>query len=801
MRKLIIFLCALFTLVTAAGSLSFLTYASGWPPPMAITPEDNPGIEREIQVYTDSKNVSYAFLPKTYEDETVVIRCYENVSEASGDALISFDSAERTLTCRAENGGALTVDGFEIRIMKGCLPVMDIEVGEGHGLYEIHRSKDVKIPVTVGISGTDGGKYDLSASAAEMKTRGYSTFNYPKKPYQIKFDKKIDLFGMGKAKKWILLANYIDGTAIRNKLVFDLGEEIGCVSVSKSVFVDLYVEGQYLGVYQLAEKVEVGSTRVDLKDEYGVLLELDITERLDSSDIYFTTSKTKKAVVYKDYVTDFEDTSDPENKVKVGEIKSYVKSYINEFEGRLYSNNSKWEDIARMIDVDSFVRYFFITEFSEEVDATFASTFFYMDGRDDVLHCDPLWDYDRCFGLETGYEDRYNADFLKSITVSTDNYRVEWFKQLFRYDEFVRRVNEMYEETVKDVFKADRVNAKVDEYQSAIWDSLMMNYARWKHVYCGAEKTANVLYPDYDSADLVEYCTDYMKDWIADRSAFLERAYGTDIPIIRYSVASQNGSFGSSYTGGFTERDINVNSLNLRIDESDVDGGIKYSTMYAGRVFGPASDGEDLVATYDRLTGVSIELTGNIANYYSVQYCIKKPDGKTTSWFSDGQIAGSKSGSFSIYGVKALSIRLVRKKLPEYTSVTAHVPGGTVEYSGIVGNRAALPRASVQDYRFEGWYDNADFEGEELSEFIWGELDEVYAKMTYVPFARGDANLDGRVTMKDVLLLRRYLAGLEEVENVDLRRADMNADGAVTMKDVLALRRFLSGIPPLALIK
>ena len=59
----------------------------------------------------------------------------------------------------------------------------------------------------------------------------------------------------------------------------------------------------------------------------------------------------------------------------------------------------------------------------------------------------------------------------------------------------------------------------------------------------------------------------------------------------------------------------------------------------------------------------------------------------------------------------------------------------------------------------------------------------------------GDANGDGEVNMKDVLLVRKYMAG-GSVE-MDMLAADATDDGAVNMKDVLAIRKHVAGIETL----
>ena len=792
MKKIVKIICVILTVIMLTGSLSFMTSASYDWHELCIYAKDNPSLSYDITVYSANNGDMFAFLPKTASDDDLVIRAESPVEYVDGEGLVSFDPDEGIIVCSSAPGTVIYIDDYPLTVMKGCLPVMNVSVGSGHTLSEIHRSRNVKIPVAVGISGAEQEKYDLSPTVAEMKTRGYSTWEYDKKPYQIKFDKKQDLFGMGKAKKWILLANYIDGTAVRNKVVFDLGEEIGCKYVPSSVFVDLYVDDNYLGVYQLAEKVEAGSSRIDLKDDFGVVLELDHKGRLDQDDIFFMTPLTNKAVVFKDYVTDFEETEDPEIMDKAEEVKEYVRDYVNRFERLLYAKNTDWETISSMIDVDSFVRYFWITEFTEEVDATFASTFFYMDGKDDVLHCDPLWDYDRCFGLSTEYEHGDRASFFKNITVSTDEYRIEWFKKLFCYKEFNDLVKEFYDDVAKEVFESDRVNDKIDGYQDVIWDSLMMNYTRWRYVFLSISHTANE-YVSGGPARLVDYVTEQMKVWIIYRSQFLETAYGRDVPTLRYSAASSTGVFGRTFSDGcLTDGGDYVGSLRVNVEDSRVDGGIEY-TLYADNKEYTASDGEIAAPDGVRPTGISVKLTGNLQTYYTVQYRIMTMRRRVSAYTASGRVVGSKNGTFSTDGIKSVEIRLIRRRALEYSDVVLNVLGSSTVFTGVVGNAAVPEDPEIEGYKFEGWYLDPDFT-ERAETPVFGKTAELYAKMSDLSVVPGDANGDGDVDMKDVLLMRRYIAGLVEDVEIILDNADLTGDGDVDMRDVLALRRRIAGI-------
>ncbi|MBQ9119856.1 MAG: CotH kinase family protein [Lachnospiraceae bacterium] len=106
----------------------------------------------------------------------------------------------------------------------------------------------------------------LYDGALEIKLRGNSTRYRMKAPYKLKLDTKADMFGMGESKHWVLLANDIDHTLIRNKLVYDFAAAIGVEYEPESVLAALVVNDAYQGVYQFCEHIRVEENRVDILD-------------------------------------------------------------------------------------------------------------------------------------------------------------------------------------------------------------------------------------------------------------------------------------------------------------------------------------------------------------------------------------------------------------------------------------------------------------------------------------------------------------------------------------------------------
>ena len=130
------------------------------------------------------------------------------------------------------------------------------------------------------IAGTlriDGGNRfeDLPETALSVRGRGNSTWEWEKKPYALKFDKKQEVLGMPKHKRWCLIANYMDRTHLRNRIAYHLGAHSKLDYTTRNEFVEVYMNGRYEGCYLLTEQIKVDANRVNVGENTGFLLEFD----------------------------------------------------------------------------------------------------------------------------------------------------------------------------------------------------------------------------------------------------------------------------------------------------------------------------------------------------------------------------------------------------------------------------------------------------------------------------------------------------------------------------------------------
>ncbi|MBQ0059935.1 MAG: CotH kinase family protein, partial [Lachnospiraceae bacterium] len=312
----------------------------------------------------------------------------------------------------------------------------------------------------------------------EIKGRGNSTWNFEKKPYQIKFDKKISLFGMDPSKKYVLLANAIDQSLLRNAIGFDLGTKLGLYH-SDYQYVDLYVDGGYLGNYILTQKTEIGSYSAALTDESGVLVEVDMRE-VDDPDLFSPFSNCH--LVLKDVVSSDEEIS-----------MAAFNSFVNAFglaEEAAYEND--WETVQSLIDVDSFAAYYLFSEFICNPDANRASFFMHRDGEDDLIHAGPVWDFDRILGNSGHYWDHPEELYLAcDERIFTDyypetGYQTKLFNDLMTMPEFRTLVADLWNNLGHD--SCTGVIAKAKSQAADIRLSAEDDAKQWEYTWEKDEK-------------------------------------------------------------------------------------------------------------------------------------------------------------------------------------------------------------------------------------------------------------------------------------------------------------------------
>ena len=322
------------------------------------------------------------------------------------------------------------------------------------------------------------------------------------------------MLNLNKAKKWILLANYLDRSHLRNNIAFYLEKMLDEPYSLSGNYVELYVDDYYLGLYFLTEKIEIDKYSINLQDPLGIIVELDNIYG-GSKDIHIRTSNNDYIALYDTVNEDLEEPA----------IKHFVTNF-NNLESAVKEQD--YSKISSIIDVDSFAKYFLLSEFTINPDAYSSSFFLYKDGEKDKIHAGPGWDFDIGFGnrewnnTEVDYSPFYSP-FESTIIkdqIPTENTPVEltdYLKSISTiiYDlldipEFSTRVREIYQSTLSG--KGDELLNYIRNQADYIRDAVYRDQARWK----------------YDTDFNKE--VDYLIDWVTKRYQHFEETYGPESP-------------------------------------------------------------------------------------------------------------------------------------------------------------------------------------------------------------------------------------------------------------------------------
>ena len=222
---------------------------------------------------------------------------------------------------------------------------------------------------------------DTTGLPITIKVKGNSSSKWPKKSYGITFPEAVSLYGMPADTEWRLSANYHDRSLLRNKVAFDLAQQMsGLAWTPHTEFVEFQLNGKYLGSYLLTESIKIAPDRVDITGPGAQIVEFD----------------RKGKYVFTDSGRMVDSLVAPKSTVNSAATKQKVNTFLD----YLKTPGKPWADL---IDRDSFVDYYLVREFTKDNDADFVySNFWHTNSSSptDPIVMGPVWDFDRSAGNE-----------------------------------------------------------------------------------------------------------------------------------------------------------------------------------------------------------------------------------------------------------------------------------------------------------------------------------------------------------------------------------------------------------------
>lgn len=535
--------------------------------------------------YSEWEDCRYIFLPVTADREQLIISySADDTVKLNGEPV---QSGEITSLLSDADTFQITVGDVDcgmLKIMQSNLGCIYLSTSHG-GLDALDHDQSITETGRALMLNAEGGT-EYSGNIEKLTAHGNSSWDYSKKkPYNLKLPQKENLYGMGKAKKWALLANYLDHSLLRNKLTEEMCKAAGMDNVMDSVFVDLYADGSYRGTYQLYERVQIQKNRISICD-----LE-EVTEKLNSRDLESYQQKVvgaANAYEYKEnsykyydipkdpeditggYLLQFQQWNRYGSKVQSGFVTSrgqaigingpeyaskaqveYIRLFVQEMEDAIYSDNgynAKGKHYSDYLDEESLIIAYLVQEISENIDATYSSFYLWKDSDltgDGKIHFSPSWDFDLAYNNfptlrvnsdgNIGYS--YKPDNLFAAYFPIHGYEdggqtsssgsgrptvgISWIGQLYKQDNFKKRVAEIYFERFEPFLKSltEVESSPLMKMAENIRPSAEMSNARW-HTYGGKK------YSVFGSAtsgtsfiDSVSKVGDYIHqraDWLND---------------------------------------------------------------------------------------------------------------------------------------------------------------------------------------------------------------------------------------------------------------------------------------------
>lgn len=413
-------------------------------------------------------------------------------------------------------------------------------VGEirGRGNYTWQTLPNLWQPGVAGwVSALSGGAASFSESQVN------------KRPYQIKLSSKMNVLGMGEAKTWVLLSNHADGSLMRNKVAMDLAAEFGLPYTPQARFIDLVVNGKYLGNYLLAEKTQEGGTRVNLKNAGGILVELDNNYYTSEPDklVHKVPSGSHFVLqdAYKGDITDGNGNFLPN--VEAGWLE--MRTLLNELDVELKKPNPDWGKISGMVDIDSFVKFYFIQEFTENPEIARSSIYFYKDGPGSKLFAGPIWDFDSSMGSYSeqalgGNPNIFYTRVISQHRPSTDRVSNYWFEWLFKMPNFDARAKELYSTELK--LPVEESIVKLARYETLAKDSAAKNFGRYQIL------GRNKLFPPFIDRFASSWSGEVqrLRSYMQQRTAFLNGKYANNVAANASDCASTPSASATIATPG-----------------------------------------------------------------------------------------------------------------------------------------------------------------------------------------------------------------------------------------------------------
>lgn len=394
-------------------------------------------------------------------------------------------------------------------------PVISIDTDNGAPIVD----KTNYVGCKVSIDNTSS-QYLLDDTVGGIRYRGNSTLqNAEKKAYRIKFDKKQNLFGMGKAKSWVLLANAFDKTMVRNALAFEIAHELGLEYTSEYRFVNVFLNGENLGLYLLCEQTQTGETRVDIEEDEtgkvdtGYLIEF-VGNGDTNEDAYFDVVDVDPSLFPEGVTLNWRKNvmkfiiKTPEKEFCTQSQIDFISQYCNSFNKAILTHD--WETFDSLCDIDSFVKFFIVNTVMNNGDGGF-QIYFYKKENGGKVYAGPVWDFDQSSAASTQCTNGYSKWYYGSQN--------PWLESFVAWDRFMELARECYGEHI------DNIKKIIDYYTVSFYPENSFDFNANDEVWNSLENDYWRITPQVSALKTFEANFAHLSEWFENRILWLDANY------------------------------------------------------------------------------------------------------------------------------------------------------------------------------------------------------------------------------------------------------------------------------------
>ena len=320
---------------------------------------------------------------------------------------------------------------------------------------------------------------------ATIRVRGNWSRKFDKKGYLVRFTesdmvtgKKVSIDGMTADSEWVLHGPFLDKTLIRNYLCYNLSGEMMDYA-PKVRFCELVLNDEYAGVYLLVEKIKPNNKgRILIAETDPKLRTTSYIVRADrgAKDELHTLNTFASYMYLNPGPMDVRGRMEIEypGKTLTQEQHDFIAADISQFEKALFSfdYSDRKKGYRQYIDVDSFVDFFLINEFTLNYDAPYYSTYLYKDVRGKLKLC--VWDFNSAF------------DYYEVTSVFPETFLLPsamWYQLLFKDKSFVDDVIDRYYQLRKTYFTESYLFSYIDETVAYLGPAVERNYEKWGYSF------------------------------------------------------------------------------------------------------------------------------------------------------------------------------------------------------------------------------------------------------------------------------------------------------------------------------